>query len=86
MRPKQTVLSYLQSPQNGTVITDNFIIGEQIEPGRVLFDISDESTLWIEARITPQANIQISEGMNARVTSQRLTLARRKSLSSTDIN
>lgn len=57
----------LLSPQNGTVVTDDFIAGEQVEPGRVLFDISDESTLWIEARITPQKNIQISEGTTARV-------------------
>ena len=57
----------LLSPQNGTVINDDFIAGEQIEPGRVLFDISDESVLWIEAQITPQKNIQINEGAAARV-------------------
>lgn len=57
----------LLSPQDGIVITDDFIAGEQIEPGRVLFDISDESILWVEARITPQKLVQISEGTAARV-------------------
>jgi cobalt-zinc-cadmium efflux system membrane fusion protein len=57
----------LLSPQNGTIITDEFVAGELIEPGRVLFDISDESKLWVEARITPQKLIRISEGTAARV-------------------
>lgn len=57
----------LLSPQDGTIITDDFIVGEQIEPGRVLFDISDESKLWVEARITPSKVFRISEGTSARV-------------------
>lgn len=57
----------LLSPQGGTIITDNFIVGEQIEPGRVLFDISDESKMWVEARITPQKTFHILEGTTARV-------------------
>ena len=43
----------LLAQQNGTVIRDDFIIGELVEPGRVLFEISDESSLWVEARLTP---------------------------------
>ena len=39
--------------QNGTVIHDDFIVGELIDPGRVLFDLSDESVLWVEAQIDP---------------------------------
>jgi cobalt-zinc-cadmium efflux system membrane fusion protein len=57
----------LLSPQEGIIITDNFIVGEQIEPGRVLFDISDESKLWVEARTIPEKTFQISEGTAARV-------------------
>jgi len=42
----------LLAPLAGTVIADEFLIGELIEPGRVMFEISDESTLWVEARIS----------------------------------
>jgi len=43
----------LLAPQAGTVIRDEFIVGELVEPGHVLFEISDESLLWVEARLTP---------------------------------
>ena len=56
----------LLAPQNGTVIRDNFIVGELVEPGRVLFEISDESVLWVEARLTPDEAAQIR--VNARAT------------------
>lgn len=51
----------LLAPQDGTVIRDDFILGELIEPGRVLFEISDESMLWVEAHLTPDeaARIQV---------------------------
>ena len=52
----------LLAPQDGTVIHDDFIVGELVEPGRVLFEISDESVLWVEARLTPDeaARIQVN--------------------------
>lgn len=56
----------LLAPQDGTVIRDDFIVGELVEPGRVLFEISDESTLWVEARLTPDEAAQIR--VNARAT------------------
>jgi len=36
-------------------------VGELVEPGHVLFEISDESVLWVEARLTPDeaARIQV---------------------------
>ena len=43
----------LLAQQDGTVIRDDFVLGELVEPGRVLFEISDESKLWVEARLTP---------------------------------
>lgn len=57
----------LLSPLAGTVLQDNFIVGELIEPGRVLFDISDESVLWIEASVTPSTLSNITVGADARV-------------------
>ncbi|HEC18354.1 MAG TPA: efflux RND transporter periplasmic adaptor subunit [Gammaproteobacteria bacterium] len=57
----------LLAAQKGTVISDNFIVGEIIEPGRVLFEISDESTLWVEARLTPEDAANIALGADAHV-------------------
>ena len=56
----------LLAPQDGTVIHDDFIVGELVEPGRVLFQISDESVLWVEARLTPDEAARIQ--VNARAT------------------
>ena len=52
----------LLAPQDGTVIHDDFIIGELIEPGKELFVISDESVLWVEARLTPKQVANIATG------------------------
>lgn len=43
----------LVAPQAGRVIFDDFVIGDFIEPGRVLFELSDESELWVEASLAP---------------------------------
>ena len=43
----------LLAPQDGLVYDDDFTIGELIEPGRVLVRLTDESTLWVEAKIDP---------------------------------
>ncbi len=43
----------LLAPQAGTVIRDEFVEGELVEPGRELFEISDESKIWVEANLTP---------------------------------
>ncbi len=56
----------LLAPQDGTVIHDDFIVGELVEPGRVLFEISEESVLWVEARLTPDEAAQVQ--VNARAT------------------
>ena len=55
------------APQQGTVLSDNFIVGELIEPGRVLFRISDESTLWVEASTVPSDLTEYSIGAPARI-------------------
>ncbi len=57
----------LLSFQDGTVISDDFIVGELIEPGTVLFEISDESLLWVEARLTPEAAANIAVGAVAKI-------------------
>ena len=57
----------LLAPQAGTVIRDDFIVGELIEPGRVLFVITDESLLWVEARLTPLQAMKVSAGNRVRI-------------------
>lgn len=57
----------LLSPQAGTVVRDDFVAGEVVEPGRVLFEVSDESRLWVEARMTPEQAGGMRVGTPARV-------------------
>ncbi len=57
----------LLAPQDGRIIRDEFVVGEMIEPGRVLFEIADERTLWIEARLSPDDAARIEVGTPARV-------------------
>ncbi|TCK17865.1 RND family efflux transporter MFP subunit [Thiogranum longum] len=57
----------LLSPQRGTVIRDDFIVGELAEPGRELFVITDETTLWVDARLTPEDAANIRVGAPARI-------------------
>ncbi len=57
----------LLSPQAGTVIRDDFIVGKMVEPGELLFEITDESRLWVEAYVNPEAVFRIAVGAAARV-------------------
>lgn len=51
----------LVAPQDGTIISDNFIVGQFIEPGDLLFEVSDERKIWVEAKLSPDkaSNIEI---------------------------
>lgn len=57
----------LLAPRAGTVISDTFILGELVEPGRVLFEITDEYLRWVEARLPPRDAARVSIGDAARV-------------------
>lgn len=52
----------LLASQNGTVITDDFIVGDLIEPGRILLTVTDESVLWVEARPSADEAHQVTSG------------------------
>ncbi|KJV31347.1 RND transporter [Luteibacter yeojuensis] len=43
----------LLAPRDGRVTTDDFVVGERIEPGRTLFTVVAESSVWVEARLAP---------------------------------
>lgn len=57
----------LLAPQAGIVLQDDFIVGELIEPGRVLIDISDESVMWVEAQAVANSLPEVDGGATARV-------------------
>ncbi|MDQ7016549.1 MAG: efflux RND transporter periplasmic adaptor subunit [Gammaproteobacteria bacterium] len=57
----------LLSLQDGTVISDDFVLGELIQPGRVLIQISDETRLWVEARLSPEEATNITLGAKAQI-------------------
>ena len=57
----------LLAPQQGTILSDSFIVGELIDPGRVLFSISDETTLWVEASTVPSDLTEFEVGAPARI-------------------
>jgi membrane fusion protein, heavy metal efflux system len=57
----------LLAPQAGTVIQDDFIQGERVQPGRILFEITDESVRWVEAQMSPADASRVSIGDHARV-------------------
>jgi len=52
----------LTSPQDGVIIEDQFFEGEVVQPGRLLFRVSDESKGWVEAQLNPQKSEHIAEG------------------------
>ena len=57
----------LVAPAAGTVVADEFIVGESIDAGYAMFEITDESTLWVEARLPSHEAAGFSVGSPARV-------------------
>jgi cobalt-zinc-cadmium efflux system membrane fusion protein len=57
----------LAAPIAGTVLEDDFIVGEVLEPGRVIFEISDETSLWVEARTSAGRITGVVEGTRVRL-------------------
>ena len=64
---KATGTFELLAPQAGTVVSDDFVIGEVVEPGRRLFQITDESQVWVKAQLTPEQAAHVEIGASARV-------------------
>ena len=59
----------LLSPQKGTVLSDDFVIGRVVAPGTVLMEISDEAHLWVEAKLAAEVAARVEIGSPARVSS-----------------
>ena len=57
----------LLAPQPGTIVRDPFVLGELVEPGRILFEITDESVRWVEAQMPPEEAALVALGDRARI-------------------
>jgi cobalt-zinc-cadmium efflux system membrane fusion protein len=49
------------------VIRDDFVVGELIEPGREIFEIADESVLWVQAEVSSTDASRLMASGGARV-------------------
>ena len=65
----------LQAPHAGRITEDNFVVGERIEPGRSLFRLVDESTVWVDAKLPPGVVSRIDAGSAVTVVAGRNRLA-----------
>ncbi len=52
----------IRSPQSGHVIKKNVVEGSRIEPGQVLFELADLTTVWIEADVYEKDLAALHEG------------------------
>ena len=57
----------LTAPHAGRITEDEFVVGERIEPGKALFRLVDESTVWIDAKLPAGSVSRISPGSDATV-------------------
>jgi len=57
----------LLAPTGGRVATDDFLVGERVQPGRTLFTLVKEDTVWVEAQLPPSDAEQVKAGGAARV-------------------
>ncbi len=57
----------LLAPHAGRLTEDAFVVGERIEPGRTLFRLVDESTVWVDATLPAETAGRIAVGESARI-------------------
>ncbi|VAW67130.1 Probable Co/Zn/Cd efflux system membrane fusion protein [hydrothermal vent metagenome] len=57
----------LVASSKGTVLKENYILGQQADPGEELIRITDESSLWVIANVPPAIAHEISVGNPASV-------------------
>ncbi|WP_448097366.1 efflux RND transporter periplasmic adaptor subunit [Luteibacter yeojuensis] len=57
----------LLAPHAGRITTDDFLVGQRVEPGRTLFTLVTEDSVWVEARLSPAAAKDVKPGDMATV-------------------
>ena len=64
----QTLGEYtLNAAIEGAVLSDDFHQGQRVEAGGTLMKLADEHALWVEARLTPSAELNLPSGTKAKV-------------------
>lgn len=57
----------LLAPAAGRVTSDEFMLGERVEPGKTLFTLIDEDSVWVEAQLSPGDATRLRRGGPARI-------------------
>lgn len=57
----------LLAPTDGRITTDQFLVGERVEPGRTLFTLVKEDSVWVEAQLSPADAGRVNAGGSARI-------------------
>lgn len=65
----------LVAPQAGRITSDDFLVGERVEPGKVLFTVVDERSVWIEAQLAAGDAERVRLGAAARIVDRGETFA-----------
>ncbi len=63
------------APRDGTILNINFTEGELIEPGRILLQVVDEATVWIDAKLPSDLARPVKVGDLAKVSSRNSLLS-----------
>lgn len=51
----------------GAVLSDDFYQGQRVESGEALIELVDEHELWVEARLAPTEQLELTSGTQAQV-------------------
>jgi membrane fusion protein, heavy metal efflux system len=51
----------------GAVLSDDFHQGQRVESGEALMELADERELWVEARLAPNARLELPPGSKAQI-------------------
>lgn len=57
----------LLAPVAGRIVTDEFLVGERVEPGRTLFTLVKEDSVWVVAQMAPVDAERIKPDADARI-------------------
>lgn len=64
----------LLAPTAGRITTDEFLLGERVEPGRILFTLVKEDSVWVEAQLAPADAEKVRPGGAVRILVQDTSL------------
>ncbi|MEP7185668.1 MAG: efflux RND transporter periplasmic adaptor subunit [Rhodanobacter sp.] len=57
----------LLAPAAGRITTDDFLVGERVEPGRKLFTLVKEDSVWVVAQMPPADAERVKPGADVRI-------------------